>query len=90
MSNDTTYNGWTNYATWRVNLEMMDGYELSDEQAEMTAYELGQIFKDECTDLLEMECNNARSLVLDYALSFISEVNWAEIAENHLSEYKNN
>lgn len=22
---DDTYNGWTNYATWRVNLEMFDG-----------------------------------------------------------------
>ena len=24
MKNDT-YNGWTNYATWRVNLEIFDG-----------------------------------------------------------------
>ena len=24
-TNDTTYNGWTNYATWRVNLELLDG-----------------------------------------------------------------
>ena len=22
-----TYNGWTNYATWRINLEMLDGFE---------------------------------------------------------------
>ena len=22
---DNTYNGWTNYATWRVNLELFDG-----------------------------------------------------------------
>ena len=22
---DKTYNGWTNYATWRVNLEWFDG-----------------------------------------------------------------
>ena len=21
------FNGWTNYSTWRVNLEMFDGYE---------------------------------------------------------------
>jgi hypothetical protein len=27
MTNDTKYNGWTNYATWRVNLEMVDGYD---------------------------------------------------------------
>jgi len=22
----TTYNGWTNYATWRVNLELFDNF----------------------------------------------------------------
>jgi len=25
MTTDKNYNGWTNYATWRVNLEMFDG-----------------------------------------------------------------
>lgn len=25
-----SYNGWTNYATWRVNLEVLDGVELRD------------------------------------------------------------
>ena len=29
MSN-TTYNGWTNYATWRVNLEVFDGMDIMD------------------------------------------------------------
>ena len=27
---DTKYNGWTNYATWRVNLEIFDGNELDE------------------------------------------------------------
>ncbi len=27
---DTKYNGWTNYATWRVNLEIFDGGEFSN------------------------------------------------------------
>ena len=27
---DRTYNGWTNYATWRVNLEMFDGWDPTD------------------------------------------------------------
>ena len=31
---DKTYNGWTNYATWRVNLEMFDG----NERAALVAY----------------------------------------------------
>jgi hypothetical protein len=29
--NDKTYNGWTNYATWRINLEMFDGCNLTDD-----------------------------------------------------------
>jgi hypothetical protein len=33
---DTKYNGWTNYATWRVNLEMFDGANWND-------YYIGQI-----------------------------------------------
>ena len=28
MTNENTYNGWTNYATWRVNLEMFDGFSI--------------------------------------------------------------
>ena len=24
---DKKYNGWTNYATWRVQLEIIDGYD---------------------------------------------------------------
>jgi len=27
---DTTYNGWSNYATWRINLEIFDGVSLED------------------------------------------------------------
>ena len=27
---DNTYNGWSNYATWRVNLEIFDGGEWSN------------------------------------------------------------
>jgi hypothetical protein len=45
MSNDKTYNGWTNYATWRVNLEMFDGLDIADISFitdEITEYELGQ------------------------------------------------
>ena len=29
--NDTKYNGWTNYATWRVNLEIFDGMDFEQD-----------------------------------------------------------
>ena len=26
MSKDNTYNGWTNFETWKINLEVLDDY----------------------------------------------------------------
>lgn len=72
---DTKYNGWTNYATWRVNLEMFDGFEPS---SEMEADD----FKLMAIELLELECP-VESLAFDYAMAFIDDVNWHEIAEAH-------
>ena len=42
------YNGWTNYATWRVNLEMFDGcdpYDLNHDSS-VDAYHLGLTLKE--------------------------------------------
>jgi len=30
MTTDNKYNGWTNYETWRVNLEIFDNFDISD------------------------------------------------------------
>ena len=72
---DNTYNGWTNYATWRVNLEMFDG---SDEAGQWTA-ESAREFVEEI--IIE---STPEGIARDYALAFISEVNWHEIAEHYL------
>ena len=42
------YNGWTNYATWRVNLEIFDGYDPYDagHDSATSAYDLGLALKD--------------------------------------------
>jgi len=73
--NDTTYNGWTNYATWRVNLEMFDGVTLNQFYSKDDAYTLGQEMKDYAEEILSMDSNG---VVLDYALAFLSDVNWTE------------
>lgn len=88
MSNDNTCNGWTNYATWRINLEMIEGYELSEEQAELEAYDLGQMLREECEEHLDASASG--SLALDYALVFISDVNWTEIAQSMIDNNNNN
>jgi hypothetical protein len=91
MSNDTRYNGWTNYATWRINLEIFDGATLEDmcgtpktakETDDFDAYAIGQQLKDYVHEILE---GTVKSLALDYAIAFVSNVNWYEIAE-HLIE----
>ena len=74
MSN-TTYNGWTNYATWRVNLEVFDG---GDWQG-MTARD----FKDLAEEHIESQ---SEGLARDYALAFLADVNWYEIAEHYATE----
>jgi hypothetical protein len=72
---NTKYNGWTNYATWRINLEMFDGYEHEGE--DMTADD----YKFMAIEILEADCPT-ESLAFDYAMAFLDEVNWHEIAEN--------
>jgi|DEB0MinimDraft_10_1074344.scaffolds.fasta_scaffold17469_2 hypothetical protein len=73
---DQKYNGWTNYETWRVNLEIFDGYE--PEQA-VTAEGLEDMVEDYLS--FGVDTSNGPCLALDYARAFVSAVNWYEIAK---------
>ena len=74
MSN-TTYNGWTNYATWRVNLEMFDGTE-----SYWTAESAREFVEDIIID------STPEGVARDYAMAFLDDVNWHEIAEHYQEE----
>lgn len=81
-----TYNGWTNYATWRVNLEMIDGSHWQTQINEYAgAYELGQAMKDWAEGYI-IETSK-EGLAQDYALTFLSEVCWYEIALSLINDY---
>ena len=80
--NNEKYNGWTNYATWRVNLEVFDGFEIYQDDA----YELSEYLKEYLSDYL-IE-TTSEGIARDYALAFVSDVNYYEIAE-HLIEENN-
>ena len=85
----TNYNGWTNYATWRVNLEMFDGIDAEDMGwNKLDAYDLSNTLKEYAEEMLESEFHGNKygnvPLALSYALAFLSEVNWAEIARHIL------
>ena len=89
--NEKQYNGWSNYATWRVALEIFDGLELSDitnlEADDITAYELGKECEAWVDSLLfDVFEGQVHSLVIDYAQAFLDYVNWTEIAQNLLDE----
>ena len=78
-----SYNGWANYATWRINLELFDG---------VNAYQLSGRFVNSPSEIKDLARDYAENLIYetskegiarDYALAFLSDVEWWEIA-NHL------
>ena len=82
---DTKYNGWANYATWRVNLEMFDGQPVDVITEHSDAWGIGQY----CRELaLEYMAEQASGLALDYAEAFLADVNWQEIAQHMIDAYE--
>lgn len=96
------YNGWTNYATWRINLELLDGYETSIESSIEDFTELvenGEIsdenrinliinLSQELKSVVEeiLDSYDTDSIVRNYANAFISDVNWYEIAKHKFED----
>ena len=74
------YNGWSNYATWRVNLEILGDIDFNEP---VSADYLKEIVEDCVFSNYEMQ--NGSHLVEDYARAFISNVNYYEIAK-HINE----
>jgi hypothetical protein len=73
---DKTYNGWTNYATWRVHLEIFDDMQVDD-----------PVFWHDLRDHAEqlIDDYSVPGLARDYAQAFLSDVDWREIAR-HVNE----
>lgn len=89
----TQYNGWTNYETWRVNLEMVDGMTLADfgfsgedldPDSLMDCDKVGQALEMYVCDMVEQE---SKGFVRELALSFLARVDWSEIAEHLVKDF---
>lgn len=84
------YQGWTNYATWRINLEIFSGMDFADwygeEEEAHPFYEFVDGLKDYVNEFIEDECKN-NLYVAGYAYAFVEDVNFNEIAESILSDY---
>jgi len=79
------YNGWTNYATWRINLELFDGvhpFDLLGTNAP-PVWDLANALREDAHDLIEYQ--STEGLARDYAMAFLDEVDWENIARNMLS-----
>jgi hypothetical protein len=91
---DTTYNGWSNYATWRINLEIFDGFDPSDYFSAFDpsdSYALGQNLKDYAEEIIFQgvgyDERRPSNLMEDYARAFLQDVNYIEIAEHMIEDY---
>jgi hypothetical protein len=96
---DTKYNGWTNYSTWRVQLEVMDGldpehFDLEEGEA-MTlvdVHELADAMQSYAEEVifsgLGYDERRPSNLMEDYARAFLSDVNWYEIATHFVDNFK--
>lgn len=82
MNTENKYNGWTNYATWRIALELFDTLPIED-LSELDTYEASEYMKD----LAEEIVLNSSTLLEAYAFAFLSNVNWYEVAQSKKEEY---
>lgn len=85
---DTTYNGWQNYATWRINLEICDDTIQSlvaDRTQFASAYALRDHL-DETVDDIISDYGELEGLAVDYARAFLDDVNFSEIAEHAIAD----
>ena len=70
------YNGWTNYETWLVNLEMG----LTDDSHAFEARNLDDLIV-ELRDYAEIAIDSDNTLATNFANTLLSKVDWREIAE---------
>jgi hypothetical protein len=96
---DKTYNGWSNYATWRINLEIFDDLDISEfhgiedkvDPELICLHTFSEALKDYAEECI-FSGHNANApqycnLIEDYARAFLSDVNWYEIAKHMVNDY---
>lgn len=71
------YNGWTNYETWRIALEVFDGYEPEESDLEYLEDSLR-----ETAEAVVLHGVKEHTIAHGLLVSFLLEVNFREIAEN--------
>lgn len=89
----TTYNGWTNYETWRVNLEVIDAaadfwieaIEYYMEEGDATLEEATHMLADamqENTEEFAYEGTEDNVIAESVITTYLQAVSWLEIAQH--------
>ncbi len=81
------YNGWTNYATWRINLEILGDIQWVEEEIEVLNEEMLEDYVENAV----FENNGISGhlgLMEDYARAFLNNVNYYEILEYIKENYE--
>ena len=91
---DNKCNGWTNYATWRVNLEILSDHDFAQQVLHGGALPIVEDLENIVNETLfgEYRAHNTLTSTLteDYARAFIAEVNYNEILDHILEEIEMN
>ena len=91
----STYNGWTNYATYRANLEIFDGMTLedfgyADVQKSYDLDHFEDVLREYAEETITMSVRDplAPNIDLDDALAFLSHVHWLQIACSLIDDFE--
>jgi len=79
-----TYNGWTNYATWRINLEILGDLDLAAYFDEKPDLQSAILFCRESVD--ELIAEQSEGIARDFARAFVADVNFHEIAQHLIND----
>ena len=77
-------NGWSNYATWRVNLEIFSDMEVTDYFDELPTTEM----LEDYIENIVFDHSGNMGLMEDYARAFLANVNYYEILEHIKENYE--
>jgi hypothetical protein len=77
---DRTYNGWRNFETWRVYLELFDGDSRPNATAESVREEVREFVDSHLPS--EVRFGAARGILQGWIECFLAEVDWEEVASS--------
>ena len=87
--NDNKCNGWSNYATWRINLEILSDHDFAQQVLECGQLPTVEDLKDVVENWVFENHTGSLGLVEDYARAFVDQVNYHEILEHILEDIDN-